>query len=532
MIAFVLALTIGALNPGSSTSVAQGPTPVAAAERAEENASSTRVAAREPRVMAPPHRKWVITDVTVVPTDNDEVLPHRTVVIRDGRIEKITPYRAAAIARDAIVVDGRGKFLIPGLVDAHVHIATEGALRDSKDPAIAGLDLGQDHRYDKQVLLTFLKAGVTGAANLGGSPHSDDDLLWLRDEIAAQRILGPRLYVAKRINGPRAEVALKRTSPIPPSRIEAPTTAADGAAAVRNARQRGYDFIKPYQFLNRQTYQAIVDEAKRQGMLTTGHLPELGCEVCADRAFAFDHPMDNIAHIEELGRYGRESDLAPSDIDALADLVASRKVAVTPTLITLETILHMYVNREVAPTPGAWSALVDPVTRLDWAPGNNRYLTQAFRDQDGASTFSAGYDFARVLTRELWKRGVPLTVGTDASLPGLVFGVSVHQEMIELREVGLSPIEVLRAATVNAHRLFDRAGSTGAVRAGERADLVLLDADPLADIQNISKIAGVFVQGRWVSSADIDAMLAESTAFTRDLSRQIETRKRQVADAP
>ncbi|SFK48345.1 Cytosine/adenosine deaminase [Lysobacter sp. cf310] len=488
-------------------------------------ASSVPAGAAEPAAPKPDRGVWVIRDVTVIPTDTDEVLTHRTVVIREGRIASIQAPGALLHPLGARYVDGRGKFLIPGLVDAHVHIATEGALRDSKNPVLSGLDTGADHVYDRRVLLSFLKAGVTGAANLGGGAHSDEDLLWLRDEIAAGRILGPRLYVAKRINGPRAEVASPRPAEVPASKPAAPTTAADGIAAVRAARERGYDFIKPYQFLNRETYQAVVEETRRQGMVSSGHLPELGCGVCADRAFAFAHPLDNIAHSEELGRYGRESNLAPRDIDALVDLVARDKIGVTPTLITLKQIVHMYVQRDVPAVPGDWLALVDPVTRLDWAPANNNYLSARFRNQDGADTFSAGYDYSRLLTRELWKRGVPLTVGTDAPLPGLAFGVSVHQEMVELREVGLTPLEVLRAATINAHRLFDSRGGSGAVRVGERADLVLLDADPLADIRNVARIDGVFVQGRWLPAARIEAMLKESEPAMRALSQRIQDRQ-------
>lgn len=475
-----------------------------------------------------PDGAYVVTDVTVIPVDTDEVLRHRTVLIRDGKIARIAAQGARTRAEGATVVDGRGKFLIPGFVDAHVHIATEGAIRDSKDRAIAALDLGRDHAYDRQVMLSFLKAGVTGAANLGGSAGSDEDLLWLRGQIDAGRIDGPRLYVGKRINGPRAAVAVTPESAVPASKPEAPYTAADGIAAVRRARERGYDFIKPYQFLNRETYQAVIEESRRQGFITTGHLPELGCASCADRAFAFAHPLTNIAHSEELARFARiGSDLSPKDIEVLAQAVTDSGVSVTPTLVTLKTIVGMYVQREVPPVPGDWIKLVDPVTHMDWTSPTNRYLSQAFRDQEGADRFSAGYDFARVLTRELYKRGVPLTVGTDAALPGLAFGVSVPQEMIELREVGLSPLDVLRAASINAHRLFDPKAGSGAVREGERANLVLLDADPLADIQNVSKIAGVFAQGRWLPMAEIDRRLGEGLPFERGLSEQIERIKRE-----
>jgi len=466
--------------------------------------------------------RWVVRDVTVIPADTGEALPHRTVLIRDGRIVRILEAGAAPRPQDGQVVDGRGKYLVPGFVDAHLHLANEGAIRASKDPVLAGLPLGPDHRYDRRVLLTLLRAGVTGAANLGGGAASDEHLLRLRDQIAAGRMPGPTLYVGKRINGPRAAVAAKPEGAAPASSVDAPTTAADGIAAVRRARERGYDFIKPYQFLNRQTYRAVVEEARRQRLITTGHLPELGCADCADRAFAFAHPLDNIAHSEELARYARVgSGLAPADVDALAQAVAASGASVTPTLITLKTIVAMYVQREVPAVPGDWAQRVDPVTRREWVPPANRYLSQAFRAQDGADAFSAGYDFARVLTRALWKRGVPLTVGTDAALPGLAFGVSVRQEMIELREIGLSPVEVLRAASINAHRLFDPAGGRGAVREGERADLVLLDADPLADIHNVAKIAGVFVRGQWWPIARIDALLAQDADFERELAERL-----------
>lgn len=491
--------------------------------------SAAAPAAAQVAAQAPP-RYWV-RDVAVIPLDTDEVLSHRDVLIEDGRIRRIAAAGGKLRVGDATVVDGRGKYLLPGFVDAHVHLATEGAIRTSKDPAISGLDLGSGHQYDRQIMLSLLKAGVTGAANLGGSVGSDDDLLRLRGEIDAGREIGPKLYVGKLINGPRAAVAVRPDGqPVPASKPEAPTTAADGVAAVQRAKQRGYDFIKPYQFLNRETYLAIVEEAKREGFITTGHLPELECASCADRAFTFAHPMTNIAHSEELARYGRiGTDLAPADIEALAQAVADSGMSVTPTLVTLKTIVTMYAQREVPPVPHGWNDTVDPVTRRDWAAPGNRYLSQAFRDQEGADTFSAGYDFARVLTRALWKRKVPLTVGTDAALPGLAFGVSVQQEMIELREIGLKPLEVLRAASLNAHRLFDPQAGSGAAREGERANLVLLDADPLADIHNTGKVAGVFAQGRWLSIAEIDRQLAQGAAFERGLQQQIEQRKAAVA---
>lgn len=473
----------------------------------------------------PPAPPLLITPVTVIPLDSDEVLNDRSVWIRDGRIARVEPAGKLKPGRRTLVVDGRGRYLLPGFIDAHVHIATEGAIRGSKDPLLASLELPADQAYNRYVLLTLLRAGITAAANLGGSERSDADLLALRDAIAAGRLTGPRLFVGKYINGPRAALATPPPQPPPVSGIAAPTTPADGIAAVQAAKRRGYDFIKPYQFLDRMTYAAVVAEARTLRLPSSGHLPELGCAACADRESAFAQPPDNIAHAEELARYGRSGDFAPAEIDALVNLTAARRISVTPTLITLKTILSMYVQREVPPVATPWDGWVDPVTRLDWAAPRNRYLSEAFRNQPEAGTFSAGYDFARVLTRQLWRRGLRLTAGTDAPLPGLPFGRALQQEMIELREIGLSPLEVLRAASLNALALFAPGQGSGAVRPGQRADLVLLDADPLADIQNTAQVAGVVIQGRWLSRETLDAELAALQPAMDALAAQLAARE-------
>jgi len=455
---------------------------------------------------------WLITGVTVIPTDTEEVWPQRDVRIRDGRIASIEAAAPKPRARGATVIDGRGKFLVPGFVDAHVHIATEAAIHARRDPVLAGLPFPADRSYERQILLSFLKAGVTGAANLGGNAAGDAALLQLRDDIAAGRLAGPQLFVGKRIDGPRDHVADAPDTPAPASTPEAPTTPADGAAAVREAARRGYDFIKPYQFLDRETYRAIVDTAQALHLPTTGHLPELGCAICADRAFVFTHPMSNIAHAEELARYAQTSDLSAADVDALTEAVVRTRSGVTPTLITLKTIVQLYREHQVPAVPSGWETLVDPLTQRDWQPPRNRYLSAEFRAQPGMERLPAAYDFARVLTRALWKRGVPLTTGTDTIMPGLIYGASLQQEMRELRAIGMSPLEVLRAASLNARRLFAASAGSGAVRRGQRADLVLLDADPLADIDNAARIAGVFVAGRWLPITRIDAELTDLAA--------------------
>lgn len=454
---------------------------------------------------------WWITDVTVIPVIGGQApVPHRDVLVSDGRIARIVAHDTRAPTPDAHSIDGSGRFLVPGFVDAHAHLPTDADLPRAAVPGITA----DAHAYDRLVLLMYLRAGVTGVANLGGSERNDQHLLWLRGEIAGGRIAGPTLYVGKRINGQPKDVSADRTG-LAPSTLARPTNAADARAAVLAAHRAGYDFIKPYQHLNREAYPAVVRQARALGLMTTGHLPELGCAVCMDEAGAFAEPMDNIAHSEELSRYALAYGLAPGAAEKLASEVAARGISVTPTLVTQKAIVSMYFDRQVLSPPGEWAARVDPLTLRDWSAPNNRYLSAEFRAQQGAELFPAMYDFSRILTRELWRKGVRLTVGTDAPMPGLAFGISVQQEMLELAKLGIPAADVLAAASTHADQLLRPDHAPQGVRVGAKADLVLLDADPLLDIHHIDSIAGVFANGHWLTVRQLDRALDEALEQVR-----------------
>ena len=205
----------------------------------------------------------------------------------------------------------------------------------------------------------------------------------------------------------------------------------------------------------------------------------------------------------------------------LTDWVVRAHSMVTPTLITTRAILYMYVHRHVPPLPEYILDSLDPVTLNTWRPEHTRYLTEAFRAQPGIDRYPAGFDFDRVLTRKLFRSGVPLLVGTDAhTVPGLAYGYSVHQEMLELNALGLTPYQVLRAATVTPHELIRDSDRAGFVKVGQRADLVLLNANPLADIRNARNIAGVVVDGHWLSARQLHERTQENTAYFRRLASQ------------
>jgi len=471
-------------------------------------------------VSASTDTELVINDVTVIPMDKESYDEHQVVTIHDGLIIGIAKQSTSPPGSNTVVIDGRGKFLIPGLVDAHAHIIPLRARLKAGDSRFSRLksEIQPSHPYDSRMLFPYLREGVTTVFHLGGG---GTDVLELRDLIQRGIILGPRLVVGKLIDGPSEAVVTSLHKTPPPSSVEHPETAADGREAVKLAIANHYDFIKSYQHLNQETYDAIETAAHAAHLITVGHLPELGCSNCVSPEHPFLVPMNDIAHAEELGRYATQNDLDPSDLSVLTGWVLSAHSMLTPTLVTTRSILYMYMHRHVPPLPEEVLLTVDPITLDAWQPQHTRYLSEDFRAQPGIDRYPAGFDFDRVLTRKLFRSGTPLLIGADApTVPGLAYGYSVHQEMLEINSLGLTPYQVLRAATVTPHELMRDSDRAGLVKVGQRADLVLLNANPLNDIRNARDIAGVIVGGRWLSARRLREQTEENIAYFGRLERK------------
>lgn len=471
------------------------------------------------RVAAEPVPELVINDVTVIPMDKESLAEHQVVTIRGGVIVEVARQPASPPAPGARMIDGRGKFLIPGLVDAHAHVIPLRATLAEGGGRFQSLrsEIGPTHPYDARVLFAYLREGVTTVFHLGGGGK---DVLELRDLIQQGTITAPRLIVGKLIDGPPEAVVPYLHTPPPPSSVEHPQTAADARAAVEQAVASHYDFIKSYQHLDQESYDAVEQAAHAAHLITMGHLPELGCRSCVSRAHPFVIAMNDIAHAEELGRYAMQNDLDPAELSLLTDWVVSSHSMLTPTLISTRAILYMYVHRHVPPLPEEVLATVDPITLDAWQPQHTRYLTEAFRAQPGIDRYPAGFDFDRVLTRRLFRSGVPLLVGADAqTIPGLAYGYSVHQEMLELSALGLTAYQTLRAAIVTPHELIGDSDRAGFIATGQRADLVLLNANPLSDIRNARDIAGVIVDGHWLSARQLRQQTQANSAYFGRLAR-------------
>jgi hypothetical protein len=418
-----------------------------------------------------------ISGVTVVPmTGAGVVLAGQTVVFRDRRIAAIGPASRVAVPASAVRVDGTGKFLIPGLIDSHVH-------------------LQYDEDDNRALLRAFTANGITTIWNLAGNPGH----LRLRDAVARGEVVGPAIMTSGQPLGDPVGGATTTT----PDEI---------AAAVAAQRRAGYDFVKMSGDLSRETYARLISAARQERIPLIGHAPRnLGVTpMIAERQPA-------VAHVEEYIYawffYRRRQQHPIPDLDAkiktLADETAKAGTSVITTLSVyrgiadqIEDLDRVLARPEVPCLPRTVG------DRWMWWPPNNTYVRR-FR-KDSVPLFRANADLLTRVTGAFARAHVRLLAGTDTPTATVVPGFSLHDELRELARAGLTPYQVLRSATADP-AAFAGAGASdrGTLEIGRRADAVLLDANPLENIAHTSRIAGVMSAGRWLPSRDLAKMLRE-----------------------
>jgi imidazolonepropionase-like amidohydrolase len=426
-----------------------------------------------------------IEHVTVLPmTRGGEVLKDTTVVIRNGRIASITPSATTKLEPTLGVLNGRDQFLLPALADMHVHVENDRLFRLYTGDA--NIPVGTVRTAD--ALLPYVANGVLQIAVLSAMAET----IAQRDEVESGRVLGPHMALAAMIDG---------TSPIWPvgmSRVAA--APADGRQAVRDAKAEGYDLIKVYERLDLETFLAIVDEARRLGMRVTGHLPQNGKQL-TEQFFAPGFGM--IAHAEELAQQ-----TSPPAIDLIDEYAAWAKrngTWLTATLTVDERIVEMMSKPETLKTR---PELLHTHTRLQkMATDSNRYLQDVTPKRIEA--VQRIVEFNRQLIPAFAKAGVPIVAGTDALVPGVVPGFSLHDELALLAGAGLTNRQVLESATRLPAEWLGTIDDRGEIVVGKRADLLLLDRDPLQHIENTRRIAAVFINGQFLSRIELDSRMRE-----------------------
>jgi hypothetical protein len=408
---------------------------------------------------------------------------NRAVLVRDGRIAWIGPAPAAPVDSGMQVVDGRGGFLLPGFADMHVHLAREGDL------------------------LTYVANGITTVRNMWGSERH---LGW-RARTADGELLGPRIVTA----GP----VIDGTPPSVPAMLVL-TDPAAARAEVERQQALGFDFVKVYNSVPAAVYDSILAAAGELGMPVAGHVPFAAglARVLAGGQTSIEHLRGYINGLVppgapvQPGASLRSRSLAwlHADPSRMPDLVRATAVAGVWNVPTL------MVTAELLAPPDRWDELARrPVLRYlgRGAVGDRSalpYLADFSPDDFRAAL--RGLAPQRELVRQLDEAGAGLLLGTDSYLQGFAF----QAELEEFERTGIDRWRILMAATTQAAEFLGEAADWGRVAVGQRADLQLVEADPLVSFAALRRRAGVMVRGRWLPRAELDAALeALAEAYAR-----------------
>jgi len=422
----------------------------------------------------------------VVPMDAERVLADHTVVVTDGRIVAVGPSAATEVPRGATRIDARGRHLLPALSDMHVHVEGESWNQLLSPEALAA----STNLSFEDFLFPYVANGVTTVQVLSGT----HELLAVRGQIAAGELLAPRLVLARMIDGPGKAW--------PPPLAVWVANADEARAATIAARAEGYDKMKVYSFLDKPSYDAVVATAREQGMDVVGHVPD-----AVSVEYVVDAGQRMIAHTEEVAKQAR-GDYSKRKIDYYAGRIAGGGVYMTPTLMTTRAILDELDHRD-----GLFSRPESVYSRHPMQAGIWSFIaTKLYANIPAPAREKLHRDFEhfqRPLTKSFHDHGGQLMTGTDSLMPRVVAGYSLHRELRELVDVGLTPYQALRTSTTIPYEYLREAADAGTIEVGKRTDLLLVDGDPLADIAAAARVEGVLMRGRWIDKARIDGRMRQ-----------------------
>jgi imidazolonepropionase-like amidohydrolase len=435
---------------------------------------------------------FAITDVNVIPMTGDTTLRGATVVVRDGRIAEIGAARNVKVPSGARRVDGRGKYLIPGLADMHTHLYSDGDTPDS---------------VGKHELGVMVANGVTATRLMIGTPEH----FTLRREVEAGRIAGPQLWIASPQFTGKEDLN---------SRVV--TTPEDARTAVKEMADKGYDFIKLTLFITPPVYDAIVDEAERQRIPVVGHVdPEVGVARALQARQQIEH-LDN--YLESVLADGAPMKTSVSDrglfrpkywesldwiddrkVERIAGETARAGIFTCPTLTVFKKAFALGQSLEEIQSRPDW-AIMPPELRKLYLGAREKYWSQAASEERRMRYV----EVRNRLVKAISDSGGKIMAGSDTPEWFFGYGWTIHRELESLVAAGLTPYQALAAGTRNPAEFVRASKEWGTIEKGKRADLLLLEANPLEDIRNTVRIEAVSVGGRWLDRAERARMIDEA----------------------
>lgn len=424
-------------------------------------------------------------NVTVVPMDRERVIPAQTVVVKGGRIIEIGATNRIKPPAGAAIIDGSGKFLMPGLAEMHAHIPPGPQVADS---------------VIERVLALFVLNGVTTVRGMLGDPRH----LPLRDRARRGELLSPLVYTSSpSLNG------------------NSMRTGAAAADSVVKYQQAGYDFMKMHPGISRGVFDTIATTAARVGIRFAGHVPlDVGIERAIEAKYwTVDHLdgfMEGLVPESQTRRFSAEEagffglGLVMKADDSRIPSLAAKAKAAQVWMVPTETLMRHVVGDFTVDQMRTW-----PEMKYWSVAGVNGWVQQTNQMRGGGAPAEARVrylELRRKLIKGLHSAGVGFLLGSDAPQVWNVPGFSVRRELAYLVDAGLTPFQALETGTRNVAAYLGTLPETGTVAAGKRADLILLDGNPLTDIANVGKQAGVMIGGRWLAATEIAQRLSALAA--------------------
>ena len=460
---------------------------------------------------APPRKDVLaITHVGVVDMTGAPPRADQTLIIEKQRITALGPSDSTEIPRGAQILDARGKFLIPGLVDMHIHLTAAGEPDGSR----------------KFIVPLLLANGITGVRDMGGYV---DSIFPLRKEIAEGKRLGPQIVTP----GPYLD---GNPPSFQPSLVV--TNSAEANEDVRQLVKRGVDFIKVQSILSRDAYFAVAAAAWREHMVFVGHVPDH--ITASEAADASQHSIEHLTNVmrgcasdeprlmrqqfyvsktkQSLSQSrARESrwlhrlvqEYSPEKCAELFAKFKEKDVWQTPTLVLLKD--DAFPTLENRATSDERRKYIPRVVLDTWKKSGSEQ-TKGMSAQNSV-LHAQLLRKSMLIVGEMQKAGVKILAGTDSPAPYVFPGSSLHDELQLLVESGLTPMQALQAATSRPAEFLHTTQDSGTVEVGRFADLLMLDADPLDNIAGTRKIRAVILHGKLLDRAALDQLLADETRF-------------------
>jgi imidazolonepropionase-like amidohydrolase len=408
--------------------------------------------------------------VNLVPMDRNRTLNNQTVIVQDGRIAQVGPAGSTRVPDGALRLEGRGKYLMPGLGEMHGHIPSTLEPRE----------------FTEAVLFLYVANGVTTVRGMQGSPGQLD----LRERAKRGELLAPNLYLA----GPAFSGKTIKS-------VE------DAIQRVRQQKAEGWDLLKVLPGLARDHYDAMARTAKEVGISFAGHVPaDVGLvHAIQSGQETFDHLDGYIEYLQ-----GEKGAVTEARFQEIAKLTREAGAWVVPTMALWETLRG---TADLATLRAFPELKYMPFQQIQqWTSAQENLLKNSdFKPDVARNVIQNRMRLLKVLN----DGGVKILLGSDAPQRFSVPGFSIHREMKRMADAGMKPYDILRSGTYNVGLYFKEKDNFGTIEVGKRADLILLNANPLEDISNIARRSGVMVRGRWLSEREIQSRLDQIAASHR-----------------